>query len=217
MVTCCQREGIERVFGRRMARRELRRLRKRGPPRTTRLLIDALRREGVSGMSILDVGAGVGAIYHELLASGARDVVHVDVSPDYLAAAREEAERRGHVKRVRFIHADFVDLAPALDPADVVALDRVICCYPDMEQLVGLSGEKARRLLGAVYPRENLWMRLTRTAINVVTRVQRSGFRFYLHRPAAIDAVLRAQGLERRSLRRTVGWEVAVYARPAGV
>jgi magnesium-protoporphyrin O-methyltransferase len=217
MVTCCQREGIERVFGPRMARRELRRLRKRGPPRTTRLLIDALRREGVSGASILDIGAGVGAIYHELLSGGARTAVHVDVSPDYLDAAREEAERRGHVARVRFIHADFVDLAPALDSADVVALDRVICCYPDMEQLVALSGEKARRLLGAVYPRATWWMGLARAAINVVSRLQRSGFRFYLHHPAAIDAVLRAQGLERRSLRRTLGWEVAVYGRPAAV
>jgi SAM-dependent methyltransferase len=215
MVTCCQREGIERVFGRRMAQRELRRLRKRGPPRTTRLLLEALRREDVSDASLLDVGGGVGAIHHELLDSGARDAVHVDVSPDYLGAAREEAERRGHVKRVRFIHADFVDLAPALAAADVVTLDRVICCYPDMEPLVALSGEKARRLLAAVYPRETWWMGLTRVAINVVSRFQRSAFRFYLHPPAAIDAVLRAQGLERRSLRRTLGWEVAVYARPA--
>jgi magnesium-protoporphyrin O-methyltransferase len=130
--------------------------------------------------------------------------------------AREEAERRGHVAQVRFIHADFVDLAPALDPADVVALDRVICCYPDMEQLVAHSADKARRLLGAVYPRETVWMQLARVAINVVSRVQRSGFRFYMHPPAGVDRVLRARGLERRSLRRTVGWEVAVYSRSRG-
>ncbi len=213
MVSCCQCEGIERQFGRKTARWELRRFRKRGPAPTTRMLIEALRREGVGGASILDIGGGVGAIYHELLASGAGDAVHVDVSPDYLTVAREEAERRGHAARVQFIRGDFVDVATSLRDSDVVTLDRVICCYPDMERLVALSADKARRLLGAVYPREAWWMRLAIPAINVVSRLRRSAFRSYLHPPAAIDAVLRAHGLERRSFRRTLAWEVVVYSR----
>ena len=215
MVTCCQREGIERQFGRRTARWELGRFRKRGPAATTRMLIEALRREGVAGASILDIGGGVGAIYHELLGSGARRAVHVDVSPDYLTVAREEAERRGHADRVEFVRGDFVDLAATRSEADVVTLDRVICCYPDMERLVALSAAKARRLLGAVYPREAWWMHLAVTAVNAVSRVRRSAFRTFVHRPAAIDAVLRAHGLERRSFHRTLAWEVAVYGRRA--
>jgi SAM-dependent methyltransferase len=215
MVTCRQCEGIERQFGRRTVRWELRRYRKRGPAPTTRMLIDALRREGVTGASVLDVGGGVGAIYHELLPSGAREAVHVDVSPDYLSVAREEAERRGYADRVEFVRGDFVDAAPALADSDVVTLDRVICCYPDMERLVALSADKARRLLGAVYPREAWWMRLALAAVNAVSRVRRSAFRAYLHPPAAIDAVLRGRGLERRSFRRTLAWEVVVYRRRA--
>jgi hypothetical protein len=35
----------------------------------------------------------------------------------------------------------------------------------------------------------------------------------FLHPPASIDAELRAAGLERLSLRRTLGWEVVVYKR----
>lgn len=213
MVTCCQCEGIERQFGRKTARWELRRYRKRGPRATTRLLIDALRREGVSGTSILDVGAGVGAIYHELLAAGAARAVHVDVAPEYLTVAREEAERRGHADRVEFVRGDFVDVAAARGEADVVTLDRVICCYPDMEQLVSLAADKARRVLGAVYPRQAWWMRAMVAGVNLVMRVQRSGFRTYLHPPSAIDAVLRAHGLERRAVRHTLGWEVVVYSR----
>jgi magnesium-protoporphyrin O-methyltransferase len=213
MVTCCQCEGIERQFGGKTARAELRRLRKRGPVPTTRLLVEALRREGVAGASILDVGGGVGAVHHELLDAGARDAVHVDVSPDYLDVAREEAERRGHGGQVQFVRGDFVHVAPDLGAADVVTLDRVICCYPDMAALVERSAEKARRLYGAVYPREAWWMRLAIGATNVLMRLRRSAFRVYLHAPAAIDAALRRRGLERRSLQRTLGWEVAVYAR----
>jgi magnesium-protoporphyrin O-methyltransferase len=213
MVSCCQCQGIERQFGRKTAMKELRRLRKRGPAPTTRMLIDALRREGVTDASLLDIGGGVGAIYHELLASGARDAVHVDVSPDYLNVAREEAERRGQAARVQFVRGDFVDVAPTLGGADVVTLDRVICCYPGMERLVAGCAEKTRRLVGAVYPRDAWWMRLALTAINIVNRLRRSAFRTFLHPPAAIDAVLRAHGLERRSFRRTLAWEVTVYSR----
>lgn len=213
MVSCCQREGIERQFGRKTARWELRRLRKRGPAKTTRMLIDALRREDVSDASILDIGGGVGAIYHELLASGARRAVHVDVSPEYLAVAREEAERRGHADRVSFVRGDFVEVAPAQATADVVTLDRVICCYPDMDRLVASSADKTRRLFGAVYPRESWWLRIGLGAVNVINRLRRCAFRTYLHPPAAIDAALRSHGLQRRSFARTIAWEVVVYSR----
>jgi magnesium-protoporphyrin O-methyltransferase len=177
------------------------------------MLIDALNREGVADASILDVGAGVGAIYHELFASGLRDAVHVDVSPDYLGVAREEAERRGHAARVQFVRGDFVDVAAAQSEADVVTLDRVICCYPNMERLVTLSAEKARRLVGAVYPREAWWVRFFVAATNAFCRLRRTAFRAFVHPPAAIDAVLHTRGFERRSLRRTLAWEVVVYAR----
>jgi hypothetical protein len=213
VVNCCQCEGIERQFGRRTARWELRRLRKRGPAPTTRSLVDALRRQGVTDASILDIGGGVGAIYHELLVSGARSAVHVDVSPDYLSVAREEAERRGHAARVQFVRGDFVDLAPTQNNADVVTLDRVICCYPDMERLVSLSAAKARRLFGAVYPREAWWMRLLVRTVNGFNRLRRCAFRTFLHPPSAIDAVLRSHGLERRTFQRTLAWEVVTYSR----
>ena len=140
---------------------------------------------------------------------------HVDVSPDYLSVAREEAERRGHASRVTFVRGDFAELAPTQNESDVVTLDRVICCYPDMERLVALAAGKSGRLLGAVYPRAVWWMRLAVRGINAFNWIRRSAFRTYLHAPAAIDAIVRAQGLERRSFERTVGWEVAVYARAA--
>ena len=212
-MSCCQCEGLERQFGRRTARHELRRFRKRGPVSTTRILIDALRLEGVADASILDIGGGVGAIYHELLGAGARDAVHVDVSSEYLVVAREEAERRGHAARVQFVRGDFVDVATTLSDSDAVTLDRVICCYPDMERLVRLSADKARRLVGAVYPRKAWWMRLMAVSVNAFCRLRRSAFRTYIHPPASIDAVLRARGFERRSFRRTLAWEIAVYAR----
>jgi len=110
---------------------------------------------------------------------------------------------------------DFVELAPALGHADVVTLDRVICCYGDMPRLVELSAARARRIWAAVYPRDEWWTRLAFRAINAFLRLRRTGFRVFVHAPSAIADVLRASGLQPVRLRRTLVWEVAVYRRPA--
>jgi SAM-dependent methyltransferase len=190
----------------------LRRYRTEGPLPTTSALIDALRSLGVARAEVLDIGAGVGAIHHALVEDGVARAVHVDLSMDFIEVAREEAARRGH-DRVRFVAGDFVEIASQIDDADVVTLDRVICCYPDMERLVERAAGKARRLFGAVYPRMAPWTKISIPFMNIVERIRRSQFRVYLHSPAAIDAVLRRMGFERRSLQRTWVWEVVVYAR----
>jgi 2-polyprenyl-3-methyl-5-hydroxy-6-metoxy-1,4-benzoquinol methylase len=209
----CQCEGLESQFGPKLAERELRRFRRRGPNRSTQVLIDALRAAGIDGASLLDIGGGVGAIHHTLLDTGASTAFHVDVSGDYITAARDEAIRRGHASRVLFLHGDFVQRASGVPDADIVTLDRVICCYPDMEALAGHAADKTRRLLGAVYPPDVWWMRLSIQAVNAFMRLRRSAFRGYLHSPAAIEAVLRRHGLDRIVRRRTLAWEIAIYAR----
>ncbi len=211
---CAQCSGIEAQFDAPTARSQLRKFRRRGPDRTTRMLLDDLRaamRGGQSVAMLLDIGAGVGAIHHTLLDHGIERAIHVDASTAYLAAAREEAERRGHADRVEFRRGDFVELAPDVPVADVVTLDRVICCYPEMRELVTRAGERARVLFGAVFPRDDWWVRTAMAFINAFMRLSRSTFRTFLHPPTEIDATLRSVGLRRRSLRRTFVWEVVVY------
>jgi len=216
-MTCCQCEGIEQEFNAVEAKKMLKRFRRRGPDRSTQLLIDGVREAlntvDASGMTLLDVGAGIGAIHHELLTKGVDRAVHLDASSAHLAVAREETERRGHGARVEFLRGDFVDIAHNVAPADVVTLDRVICCYHDMPRLVRLSAEHARQLFGAVYPRGIFWMRAGVVVINLIMRIKRSPFRVFHHDPDEIDAVLRSTGLQRRRVQRRLGWEVVVYER----
>jgi magnesium-protoporphyrin O-methyltransferase len=211
-MTCCHADGIEHKFDHANANKQLRRLRRRGPSKNTRLLIESLA-DSVAGASLIDIGGGVGTIHHLLLDAGAKSAVHVDISNAYLDVAREEAARRGHAGQVRFIHGDFVEVARDVPAADVVALDRVICCYPDMDALLGRAAEKTRRLLGAVYPRDAWWVRAALVWINTLQRLRRSSFRLYFHAPAAIDARLRGEGLTQTSLRRTAFWEIVRYER----
>lgn len=212
MSSCCQ--GLEGMFGDKTARRDLKRYRRKGPSKPTRRLLDALREDGVQGASVLDIGGGVGAIQHELLDAGAGRAIGVEASRAYLRASREEAERRGHRDRTTTHQGDFVALADEIPSADVVTLDRVICCYPGMETLVDRSAARARRLYGLVHPRDRWWTRLGLGIGNLVLRLSRKDFRAYVHPIDAIDRAVHADGLTLRS-RESVGpvWQVAVYAR----
>lgn len=212
-MTCCAHSCFESTFNARHATKQLKRYHRRGPNKTTRMLLDALRAANTENASVLDIGAGIGIIHHELLRSGARTAVHVDAAMPHMRLARAEAMRRGHAERVAFMHGDFVDLADGIAQADVVTLDRVICCYPDMERLVAASAAKARRLYGAVFPRERIVTRIWLVVENFVRRLRGDPFRAYVHPTTAIDAALRRQGLAPRSVRDTFAWRVAVYAR----
>ncbi|MBI2171194.1 MAG: hypothetical protein HYU30_04125 [Chloroflexi bacterium] len=83
-MNCCQCQGIEDFFSSRLAARELKHYRKKGPWKTTTMLIEALKREGLSGATLLDIGGGVGAIQHELLKASAGSATNVDASTAYL-------------------------------------------------------------------------------------------------------------------------------------
>jgi len=212
-VTGCQCECYSSQFDEKHAIKDLKRYRANGPDKTTRLLLGLLEAEGVRGASVLDVGGGVGVVHHELLAAGAQTAVHVDATAANIRAAEEEATRRGHAGRVRFLQGDFVTLAPEISAADVVTLDRVICCYPDMEGLVSASAGHARRLYGAVFPRERWFLRLMLALGNLARRLRRNAFRAYVHPVREIDATIRRQGLSARRIHDTFVWRVVVYSR----
>jgi 2-polyprenyl-3-methyl-5-hydroxy-6-metoxy-1,4-benzoquinol methylase len=211
--TCCQCQGIERLFGKQEASHTLRAYLRRGPARTTRLLLDALRAEGVAGATLLDIGGGVGAIPLGLLPMGLRSAIDVDASGAYIEIAHKEAERRGFDGQMTYHHGNFVELAQKIEPADIVTLDRVICCYHDMPALVGTSAAKARRLYSLVYPRDNWWIRSVSAIENALRWMRRHPYRSFVHRTAQVDAAVRCAGLEQRSMRRDAFWQVVVYGR----
>lgn len=210
---CPQCQGIEDEFGRETARRQAEALAQNGPGATTGWLIEALLQSGVKGQTVLEVGGGVGAVTRSVLQAGARDVVFVEASTAYLDEARRRLAREFPSDRIRYIHGDYVDVGPSLPNVDIACLDRVICCYPDMPRLVGLSSQHADRLYAAVFPRGAWWVRLAVRLINLAMRVKRSRFRVFAHRPEAIDAVLGRSGFERLLTRRSAVWELAVYRR----
>ncbi len=210
-MNCCR--SYEACFDQSTAAAELKTYRRRGPTAPTRCLLDALRQEGINGLSLLDIGGGVGTIQHELLRAGACRATHVDASSAYLRASQTEAERLGHSDRTAYLHGDFVQLAAQVEPADIVTLDRVLCCYHDMPALVRASAARARRWYGLVFPRDTWWVKLGMPLLNFSLGLRREPFKVFAHPTAAVDALVREQGFTPVLHRRFWLWQVLVYRR----
>ena len=208
---CCQIEND--TFGEEQAKADIRDYRRRGPANQTKLILNAIRSLNLKEAALLDVGGGIGAIHHELLKDVVRAATHVDASSAYLKEAKEEAARRGHSEQVKFIHADFTDVASDLPKADIVTLDRVVCCYPDFRRLLQAAAEHSQRALAFTYPRETWYMRVGLKVINFFQSLRRDPFRVFLHPIAEMDSLLQTEGFERVTLRRLFVWEMALYRR----
>jgi magnesium-protoporphyrin O-methyltransferase len=214
-MTCPHCRDLPELFDEKLARRELRRYRRRGPGRTTRMLVDALRAEDVEGRTLLDIGGGVGAVQHALLEAGVRRVINADAAPTYQTVAREEAARTGTLERIDFHTGDFVELEGAIPAADLVTLDRVLCCYPDMPALVGTSAAHARSTWGAVLPRKRWATGFFIRAFNLFQRARGKAFRAYMHSPEEVERILEGLGFVRAVHRTTLVWQVMVWRAPA--
>ena len=212
-MSCSQCVGIESHFDQKKATEELQKYLNEGPVKTTRMLIDALMAEGISEMTLLDIGGGIGAIQHELLKVGVSSCINAEASQAYVEATKEEANRQGHADKITHLHGDFVDLAADLPQCDIVTLDRVICCYHDVRGLVEKSSALARRLYGLVYPRDTWSTRIAGTIENLSYRLKRSPFRFFVHPPEVVEEILRTEGFEQRFYQEAGMWQIVVYRR----
>ncbi len=201
-----------RHFSDAVARRDLERYRTGGLDATTRLLRDAILSAG-NGKTVLDVGAGIGALGFELLAAGADRVTVVEAAPAYVAAAQEEAARRNVTQRVDIVHGDFVTVAPDVTTADVVTMDRVVCCYPAYRSLLEAAARHSRRLLAFSYPRDRWFVRAAVGLQNLVRAVERNPFRGFVHSAPAMEAVLAEHGFRRTHRRETLKWSADLYTR----
>ena len=208
ILACLESEGLN-------AEADLARWRQGKLHAATLELIEVVRREGVEGANVLDVGAGVGAVHISLLEAGAAGAVDVDASRAYLATARAEAERRGLHGRVDYRYGDVVELAGGLPGAEIVTLDSVICCYPYLEPLLEAATRSRPRLVGITYPRDVWWMRAYMRLFNLQHAVLRSPARYIIHRHTQVQRWAAAAGYTSIHEGGPREWRVLLYRRSA--
>jgi magnesium-protoporphyrin O-methyltransferase len=209
MASCCDPRGCDDFFGARFARKMADRYRKRGLDRTARRMVGYLEAHGLEGGTVMEVGGGVGEIQIELLKHGAARTVNLELVPVYdREAARLLAEAGLEGRAERRLYDIAVD-PEGVEPADVVILHRVVCCYPDYERLLSAAADRTRRLLVFSHPPRNLLARAIVGVENAFFRLRGSEFRTFAHPPTAMLAVLNERGLEQDFAHRGLIWRVA--------
>jgi magnesium-protoporphyrin O-methyltransferase len=212
---CCPTYGAvaSAHFDEKIARRELTSYRKKGPGSTTRLLRDMLLETGAVQGTALDVGSGVGGLTFELLEHGVERAIAVDASPANLAAATEEATRRGRTGAIRFVLGDFLDQARHIPTATVVTLDRVVCCYPLYQPLLEEALRHAERYFALSYPRDVWYMQAAIAFENAIRKIRTNPFRAFVHPVERMTDVIQSAGFTLVSRRQTRRWSADVYGR----
>jgi len=201
------------MFDPRFAKRMAARYRKRGLDKTSRRMVELLSQAGVQDATVLEIGGGVGEIQLELLRGGAASATNLELSPAYDAEAARLLAEAGLADRV---HRRLVDIAAdptAVEPADIVVLHRVVCCYPDYEELLGAAADRARQQLVFSYPPRHPISRAFVAGQNLAFRLAGRDFRTFVHPPAAMLAVLAEHGLRPIAAYRGPVWQVAAATR----
>lgn len=213
MTGCCARDGQEEFFGATTAAKDARRYRRKGADPMARSLARRAGERGVEGASVLEIGGGVGQVALELLKAGAASAEVVELLPDYEPFVRELASEAGVAERMSFRTADLVTDPASAVPADLVVLNKVVCCTPDGVMLAGIAASLARRALVLSFPRQVWWARAGLATVNLYLRLRRRRFRVYVHPQVALEGAVEAHGLARVSERNGPLFRVAAFER----
>ena len=213
MSGCCAPGDLDDLFTPAQAAADARSYRKKGLNAEARAIADAIRSIGVSDLTVLEVGGGIGAIQLELLRSGASHATNVELSRSYEAVSSELIAAAGYEGRVDRRIADFVTDADAIPAADAVILQRVVCCYPDVNALVAAAARHARRALVLTFPVDRWWGRGAVALVNAWPRLRGWRFRFYLHRTSTVIAAAEAEGMRLVERRKGMFWQMLILTR----
>ena len=212
MSRCCSPAGYRWVFSERRARADGERYRRRGLDTTSRRVLRMLSRPPLAG-TVLEIGGGIGAVQLELLRMGAARATNIELIPTYEATAQALLREAGLEDRVQRRVMDFVTASDGVEPADVVVMNRVVCCYPDMPRLVGAAAERTRDRLVISYPLPRWWIRLGLGLGNLLLRVLSRQFQVFVHSPSAIRETAEARGLKAVAKDSGTLWEIVCLQR----
>jgi magnesium-protoporphyrin O-methyltransferase len=213
--SCCRGRSCEQFFKPRVARRSLEAYRRKGLDALERQIVASVSTGMLDGARVLEIGGGIGRIQAELLDAGADQGEIIELVSAYEPYARELAREKGLEGRTSFHVADILEEPDAVEPADVVILNRVVCCSPDGVALAAAAGRLARQALVLSFPRDLFWVRAGVRMLNAGLWLTRNSFRVYVHRPAALFAAAEAEGVHFREGGHGAFWQWAALRRVA--
>jgi SAM-dependent methyltransferase len=213
---CPTDSRIARYFDARVAER-LAQCQDPGLVAVSERLSDALLSLDPTGKTVLELGCGRGVLLLGLVQAGVARATGVDLSPAGIAAARDRFEQAQLSERADFSVGDAARVS--LEPHDWVILDRVMCCYPDVERLLANTLPAARQIYAFTVPTSRGWRgviaRLEEWFENAWNTLRGRPCPGYVHNLDLIEERLASAGFRLRHRDRQRLWHIAVYERSA--
>ena len=210
---CCRSGSCEQMFKARFARKSLKRFRKKGLDKIEQAMIESVPRDGLVDARVLEIGGGIGAIQAQLLSAGAAGGEIVELVAAYEPYARELAKEKGLEARVAFRVADILEQPGDIKPAEIVVLNRVVCCSPDGIRLTGAAARLTTRMLLLSFPRDRFVVRVVVRVLNISFRIMGRSFRVFLHPRKLLCQSAEDAGLVVVQTGRRTAWEFVALRR----
>jgi magnesium-protoporphyrin O-methyltransferase len=179
----------------------------------SKALLSLLEEQDLAEATVLELGCGLGGLTMETVSGGASRATGIDLSPVSIREASRLAAEAGVADRVEFSVGDGARVP--LEPHDVVVLDKVICCYPEVDALLSNSLGAARRTYAFVAPVSWGWRGIVAKVglgfVNAFMRISRKKYRAFVHDLGKVEARIAEAGFERVVATRRVIWFVGAY------
>jgi len=219
-MNCCAPEELktkDNFFSKR-ARHYDKRFHKKGLDKTQQFLLEGMaavmKHNGQNPLeSVMEIGCGVGGLLLTMLDKGLNHAIGIEASEGMLEKAKENAVRMKFEEKTVFHHRDFVDVEPELPAADIMILDKVLCCDANPELLIKRSTGKTKAIYAVSFPRDNILVRLFVKAGIVITKIFPAMFTPFYHEPADIKRWTENAGFVLSYARNSFIWQVQVYTR----
>ena len=205
MASCCDPRGCDRFFGKRFARRVARRYRKRGLGKTERAMVEYLESCGLDGRD----GARGRRRRRRAARRAAQARRRARGQPRAVAGLRRGGAAAARRDGARGTGSSGGCTTSRSSPtpssrSTSSSCNRVVCCYPDYERLLGAAATHARRALVFSYPRRNALSRAIVSVQNAGFRLTRQEFRVFTHPPRRWSGCCASTASRRGS--RAAGW-----------
>lgn len=212
---CCRstsNKGIDKFFSK-QARKFEKKLSRKGLEKSQKHLMEGLLKAGIEKRSILEIGCGTGHLHLGLLNQGAESALGVDISKEMIAYAQSNAQKNGLQEKTQYKNVDFLEVHPDIPNHDITILDKVICCYPDMDRLTAESIQKTKRVYAFTLPREKWWVRAPMRAGIAFAKLFKCSFHPYFHPHGPIIERLNNMKFDIIYQNQTFMWATYVYGK----
>lgn len=187
--------------------------RKKGLAKEQKFLLEGVRQEPVTAKKILDIGCGVGSLHLTLLKEGAERAVGVDIAEGMIENAKSFATNLGLADKADYIVGDFVEVSNTVPDADITMLDKVVCCYEDLDLLLEQSTKRTHCIYALTHPKENFLVEFMFKTHIQFSKLFRMKFRPFWHNWARMRDQIATRGFQLAYENSTLFWQVLVYKR----